>query len=342
MLRNLLVFANVISLLLLGRLVIRRENRKLGESSPFIFLVYPGTKADVDRYFPSFVQPLFKRFLPPVFPLGFLGRGLVMGTITYEEEYTQDRCREIQEALYSWANDIGARTIALAGRMPGIFLSKGLTLDPPFVKGDQGTVHAVVSSIRSVRKHHGLSRKDTTVAIIGGGGFIGAELCTTLRGIGHQRVIALDIRFKEETDEDGILRTSNYSQLVEADIVVVLTRRGEDIEPAVPFLINKLIVDDTHPQLPHWLVESLEAQDNTLYKVVVTLEGFSFDPAIPGYKPTWIPGCVWQAVATAVASDMGRGTGFKNLEEFHAIAKELPYNAPLARHYDNKRARRRR
>ena len=342
MLRNLLVFAKVISLLLVGRLVVRWENRKRDQSAPFIFLVYPGTKGDVDRYFPSLFQPLFKRLLPPVFPIGFLGRGLVMATFTYEEQFTPERCQEIQHALLSWAKDIGARTIALAGRMPGIFLSRDLNLEPPFVKGDLGTVHAVTSSIWTVREKHELNRKDTIMAVIGGRGFIGKELTTSLRRIGHEKVIALDIRYKEETEKDGIIRTSNYSRLAEADIIIVLTARGEDIEPAVPFISNKLIVDDTHPQLPHWLVKQLKQQSNTIYKVVVTLENMRFVPAIPGYKPTWIPGCVWQAVATAVAHDIGKGSGFKNLAEFHAVAKELPYNAPLVLHYDNKRARRKR
>ena len=338
MLKNLIVFLNVISLLFFGRLVLRWERKKRGKNAPFIFLVYPGTREDVDRYFPRPLHPIFQKILPPVFPVGLLGRGLVMATFTFDLAFTTPRCQSIQDALKAWADDIGASTIALAGRMPGIFHGQGLKIEPPLVTGDMGTIHAVVSCLRSVRKRHGFHRKDCRVAVLGGGGFVGGSLCRTLMALGYSRVVALDIRYTETQEEDGILQTSDYRQLEEVDLVVVLTARGHEIKPAIPYMKNKLVVDDTHPQLPSWLVSQLRENECLTYKVVITLDDFKFRPAIPGYKRDWIPGCVWQAVVTAVALDMDLGNGFKTLHDFHQVARQLPYHAPLVEHYDNRRA----
>lgn len=305
--------------------------------APFIFMVYPGTKEDVRGYFPAWSISFCRRIFPTVFPVGFLGKGLVMATFYSAEEMEQDPkiSAIVHTAVKEWAEQLQAMTVALAGRAPGIFISQGLDMGAPFVKGDQGTVHAITQTILTVTTRYE-ARHSISLGVVGGGGFTGRMLVERLSELGFVNLVSLDKpdRFPEEEQRGNVLYTSRAKRLEGLDVVVVLTARGEQIKDYVPYLKGATVVDDTHPQLPSWLVNELLANQCRLYKVALTLDGVRFTPPIPGYRSEWIPGCAWQAVVTAAG--MNNGTyGFRTQDEFVSVARLLDYQTPLLHHYEN-------
>lgn len=300
---------------------------------PFIFLVSPGTAKDVRGYFRWPVLATFaRRILPLVFPIGFLGRGVVFGTFFSAEEMERspELSRAIHAALALSAERIHARSIALAGRAPGIFLRHGLNMASPFTTGDKGTVHTVTQAVVAACLRH-RTIPNPRIVIMGGAGFIGREVLRHLQQLGFSNVLAFDTPDRVAQHQKNIPCTADPSQLVGAEIAVILTARGDQIAPYTAFLAGAIVLDDTHPQLPRRIVEDLVAHGCQTHKVSMTVPGLRFMPAIPGYRSYWIPGCAWQAVVIAIAEVADRQ--ITTHEEFDLVAREIGYRVILAPHY---------
>ncbi|MFA6027964.1 MAG: hypothetical protein WC752_03485 [Patescibacteria group bacterium] len=307
---------------------------------PFIFVVYPGTPEDTKGYFPAWTIGIAKRIFPTVFPLGFIGGGLYFGTMisTQQAEAEPSEAARLYGALRYTAARISSETkVAIAGRMPGILARHGHDMNAhPFVDGVRGTIHTISQGVHMVYARHEIHRMKQ-LAVVGGGGYSGSRLIERLKELGYQNIVALDQRFKEEQYDGGVTRTSDPSRLEKCQVVVVLTAEGEQFESCVPHLAKGTkVLDDTHPQIPSWLCELVRARGCHLYKVAISLPGFAFSPALPGYKANWLPGCVWEAVVTVAANGNGRN-GFQDMGEFAEIAAHLGFIPLLVAHYDNVR-----
>jgi hypothetical protein len=308
-------------------------------SFPYFFVVYPGSPEDIEEYFPAWIIRAARNLLPPIFPIGRLGDGLVLATFssTAEMEASPELASTVLEHILRAADVNQTPAVAMAGRMPGILFRHGQTLQHPIVPGDKGTVHAVTQSVLAASDRHQLPLS-SPIAVIGAKGFIGKRLIEHLRHVGCSNLIAVDHRYGERKEENGVIYTSEAQDLKRGEIVVVLTAEGVQIAPQVPHLDGKIIIDDTHPQLPHWLVSQLQTNGCTTYKMALELDGVTFDPPLPGYRRTWIPGCVWEA---AVVSHILRSGGSlpQSQEEFDHAARELPFHIVLQPHFDNVRRR---
>src|SRR3989339_320134 len=84
---------------------------------PFIFVVVPGTRQDVTGYFPTFLADFLKKCLPITFPVGFLGGGIVMGTLFSAEEMegSAELSRKLYEKLRIISSRVQAKAVAMAG-----------------------------------------------------------------------------------------------------------------------------------------------------------------------------------------------------------------------------------
>ena len=100
----------------------------------YIFFIYPGTErnlADIEEYCPSFLigkGPFAKKIvLCGLIAKGPGGRGLVVGTFTTTLGFIKNKSliTETYNNLESLRSKIGAKSIALAGQLPGLFLRGG-------------------------------------------------------------------------------------------------------------------------------------------------------------------------------------------------------------------------
>lgn len=280
----------------------------------YLFLVYPGTDSDLDGYCPRQLARSWVFSKQPtiggIISKGSGGRGLILvvPNTTDEFENKKNVCNEVTRRLVWIQQIVGAKSIALAGRLPSIISRDGNTLDNPFVKGNKGTVFCVMETVSQVMQRHGLNIDHTKIAIVGVG-YVGKLLLDALKVENYKEVAGIDIQGDGE-----ILR--------KADIVVVLTPRGKDFVPYIKYLKkDAIIIDDTHPKITE------QPPGMTFYKVAVGMDGVRFYPRLPGYKQNWIPGCAVEAMVAAATGDFN-GT---SQEEFNQRAKNLGFFARMVR-----------
>lgn len=266
-----------------------------------VFVVYPGTKRDINAYIPLWFQGIAKRyFLFSIVGLLTRGegkkRGIVIALAEDISEFSPNKLSGLMGEMRKIADATGANSIALAGRLPGIFLANNISVDLPFRKGDQGTVFTVTETVRCVAGRENISFTDTIGVL--GVGFIGGKVLKRLRVLGYESLIGFDPRNKGPLNGNRITITSDLNLLPKCKMVVVLTAKGSDITDSIPyFKEGVVVVDDTHPQLPPEIVRQIrKTQNGKVYKTALGLTGVNFVPRLPGYDKRWLPGCVIEAL----------------------------------------------
>lgn len=265
-----------------------------------VFVVYPGTKKDTNAYVPLWFQGVARRyFLFSVVGLITRGqgrkRGIIIAIAEDAAEFSAGELSGLMAKIQQMADATGADSIALAGRLPGIFLANHIPVDLPFRKGDQGTVFTVTETVRYVAERENISFSNTVGVL--GVGFIGGKVLKRLRELGYQSLIGFDPRSKGPLNGSRITITSDLNLLPKCKMVVVLTAKGSDIADSVPYLQEgAIVVDDTHPQLPPEIVRQIRNRSGKVYKTALGLEGVNFIPSLPGYDKRWLPGCVIEAL----------------------------------------------
>ncbi len=293
-----------------------------GKSVGYLFVIYPGHKKDVIEFCPKWLaySPIFmgRPTIGGMISNGTAKRGLVLVVPNTVGEMRADKkmCQAIQRRLLRVQRLTGARAIALAGQMPGVFLRHGLELEKPFVTGVRGTVYSVVETIETLTAQKIAPASGTMVIV--GVGHMGGEVIDYLQDRSW-KIHGIDIR----RHRDGVLLPEEGEKvLAQADMVVVLTPKGSDFAPYMKYLKpGCLVVDDTHPRL-HATISGLK-----LYKVAIGLPGTIFYPRLPGYRRDWLPGCVVEAIYAAVTSSFGSDP----LPVFIERARQLGYYAHLDR-----------
>jgi len=286
-----------------------------------IFVVYPGTNADITAYTPAWFQRKFKN----VFPLSVIGivsrgkkgkRGLIVTLSRNPDELSPDQLKELLRRMRNFAEITKASSVALAGRLPSILLANHITLEPPFLTGERGSVFTVVETLQYVLATKDLSLHDTIGVL--GVGFIGGKVLRYLRDLGYTSLIGFDPLVKNPHENNHMILTNDFTFLSRCQVVIVLTAKGSDVADAIPYLREGVIVvDDTHPQLPPLLVRRIREKKGEVYKSVLGLEGVCFLPEMPGYHRQWLPGCVIEAL---VVSNGYNGT---NQEKFDQKGREI-------------------
>ena len=295
----------------------------------YVFVVYPGTERDKRLYVPAWAE----QFLRPLSPSGVIryrGRwGLMVSGLATAE--LLERRPEAIEALLAEARREFPRVevIALAGRLPSIAARAGVDLGQPFTRGDRGTLSAMLGAARELAERTGRPSDELTIAVPGGGGFIGMRLALEL-GAEFRRVIALDPRYHgERRRHDNLVFTDRPDEVGDADVVIVLTRRGDEVADVVPHLRpGALVADDTHPEMPLAVRRAAERRGAEVLKASVYDVRFQITPRIPMFRADDIPGCLLEAL---VVLDRGRAV-LRSQVEFDRAAREIGFRTRLAPH----------
>lgn len=271
----------------------------------FLFVVYPGTDGDVRAYAPLW----FRKAMKEIFPLSLIGiicrgkggkRGLVITLSCNPEEFSAEQLKKLYKEICSFANSCRATSIALAGRLPSIFILNQINLDYPFLKGDRGTLFTVTETVKYVLNAENLS-PDSTIGILGVG-FVGGRVLRRLREQGYTSLIGIDPRVENPYVNKYTILTGDITLLNRCDAVVILTARGSDAAKAIPYLKEGVIViDDTHPQLPYSLVKEVQKKGGKVYKAALGFgsDGVKIFPRLPGYNSKWLPGCVIESLVVS-------------------------------------------
>lgn len=231
-------------------------------------------------------------------------------------------------------------TIALAGQLPGWLVrgSGGEPVKPPLIGGMRGTCFTVRQAVREITSDTADTTKfgrrikvikDVVVAVIGGAGYTGAEAVRVLAQDKYARVIAFDRRITEEKAEGNVVSTSDQSRLREADVVVVLTAKGDDIEFEVSYLNPfAIVVDDTHPMIGADVRRLLFDHGVRLFKITVADGSVSMFPQLPDFKPGDVPGCLLEAVVVTLCGPQV----LESQEAFDHAAEDLGFKPRLEIH----------
>lgn len=289
----------------------------------FMFVVYPGTLDQVRGYAPLW----FRHIAPTISVIGIVrsggggARGLVMTTPWTIEEIEDGKHRELTEKIRAVAETIGARAVALAGRLPSVLKKNGHALETPIVAGDKGTVYTVIRSTEAA-----VASCDLALPKIGilGYGFIGSALARVLAERGFRDIVAVDPRITDDRSNGGIRLSRDPLELHDRDVVVILTARGEQAETAIDhFKDGVVVVDDTHPQLPRRLARRIESRGGRVVKATLGIGGTKFFPRLPKWDADWLPGCCVEAMVVAES-----GTA-ADQAEFNAMADRLGFRPLL-------------
>jgi len=291
----------------------------------FIFLVYPGTLDQVKGYAPLW----YRQFASMISVIGFVfkarngQRGLVV-TIPYtiEEMEEKNHLGNMLKRLNRLALRIGAKSIALAGRLPGVITQNGYRemLVKPIVTGEKGTIFTIFLSVKQAVQSAGLDFRKTKVGILGYG-FIGSRLVPVLQDNGIENIVCIDPRIKQDRN-NKITLTRDPMALSDRDLVVILTAKGEQAETVIDYLKpGVIVIDDTHPQLPRRLSAKIEKNGGHVIKATLGLKGMIFWPRLPNWYRNWLPGCCVEALVSATQ-------GFAETQkEFNQRAEEMGFVA---------------
>lgn len=293
----------------------------------YIFLVYPGKIDQLKGYIPRW----YRRIVPAVSVIGIIlrgkqgKRGLVVAVPWTITEIEEGDCLEvIVSHVNKLAKSIGAKSIALAGRLPSVCAQKGYSslLSPPIVGGDKGIVYTIISSMRQITEALGISIPEINIGILGYG-YIGSRLVSYLQYLSTNKIVVVDPRIKQERDNyDGIMLSRNPAKLAYCDLVVILTATGGQAECAIEYLKpGVIVIDDTHPQLPYRLSSLIEKKGGRVFKAVLGLDGVVFWPRLPNWEADWLPGCCVEGLTSAAK-------GFaSSQQEFNQLAQEIRFEA---------------
>jgi len=271
----------------------------------FLFVVYPGTDSDVRAYAPLW----FRKAMKEIFSLSLIGivcrgkegkRGLIITLSCNPEEFSAEQLKNLYKEICVFANSCSAASIALAGRLPSIFISNQINLDYPFLKGDRGTVFTVTESVKYILNAENISL-GSTIGVLGVG-FVGGKVLRRLREQGYTSLIGIDPRVENPYVNKHTILTGDLTFLNRCDVVIVLTSRGSEATEAIPYLKEgAVVIDDTHPQLPYSLVKEIRKKGGKVYKAALGFRsnGVKIFPRLPGYNSKWLPGCVIESLVVS-------------------------------------------
>lgn len=334
-LRGIMAYFRLVGILLLfGVLVVARRMKVRWACA---FLVYGNAHQQ------SFFLPRYGRqILPTVFPIGLMptryGMGLLLGTKLAEEELNGVNITQVSPLIERMVDTTVLITgnidaVAMAGRLPGFAARAGVSLPRPIVSGLRGTIFTVRGAIDVAIEKHGLDPKQTCVCVIGGAGHAGQFLVGQIAGR-YGQVIVLDPNPERlnglRSSMRELIAVTDRRWVRQADVVVNLSGRGDDMEIYVPFLREgSIILDDTHPPMSRELRNAARAQGAILYKVVTTGANLTMIPRLPGFGSTWVPGCLVEAVVVSV---VGWNIAEATLDDFAQAATQVGIHIHLESH----------
>jgi hypothetical protein len=313
-------------LYIIWSILLRRFKWSLG------FLVY-GTHKHRALLIPTW----FEKYMRPVFPIGVIKRGKQWGwliaTLATEDEIEKDLQSKLQCLLRDVMSNFKLEVCALAGRLPGMIRRAGMELLPPFVAGLEGTKYTIRTAVKNAVRFTSTGQIcSTTVVVMGGKGHTGSAVVRDLAQAGYRQVIGVDPNHGEPSQPllGNEWYTNQVSFVKEADILVILTRNGDEAATAVPYVYPQLIVlDDSHPSMSRNVRQMFA--NCRLFKVTLRDGRLRMFPRLPGYGKHDIPGCLAEAT---VVLEQGSDSSI-NEETFNRAAEAIGLDAILEAHPDD-------
>lgn len=119
--------------------------------------------------------------------------------------------------------------------------------------------------------------------------------------------IGLDPRMDGEQRSGSLLLSNNFSLMAGCRVFIILSPRGDDIEPYLDFLkAGDIIIFDTHPLLSQRLREELQRRGIIIYEVGFEVDDWKFIRGFPGRPNDMMPACYAKAYARCLGYE---GTG---------------------------------
>ena len=287
-----------------------------------LFVVYPGDINDIKAYSPNSLMWLRNTWLFRGKPQ-FAGlqirrgakdertfRGIIVYISSTIEELRHDKqlVLDIIRRLRFIGKLLDVQVIACAGQIPGVIQKHEIPIEAPFIDGRLGSSYSVIETVIKAYEKHNFKKQQQFLVVVGIG-FLGRAVIQDLQELGY-RAQGIDI---VRTEAGVNIGSQALHALSTADVVVVLTPRGQDFVPYLEHLrAGAIIIDDTHPKLKH------RPEQNPLYKVVLAWPGFESIPRLPGYKKQWIPGCMVEAIVNS----RNTGGAFSSYQEFSSNARQ--------------------
>ncbi len=267
-------------------------------------------------------------------------RGLTLASTVSMEEFNDNPSFAVKVTDEVRQRFPQVQAIALAGQLPGwVVKASGAPPQQPLLGGMRGTCFAVRQAVREVSLRFTASNRTLTalygenqpmcVAVAGGAGHTGTEVVRVLAEE-NKRVIAFDPRL-QDAEIGNVTRTSNPSRLGEANAVVVLTAKGDDMEKLARYLDPLAIVaDDTHPMMSKQTRKLFFDRGVRLVKITVADGSVTMRPRLPDFKRDDVPGCLLEALVVTL-----RGSQvLESQEAFNQAAEELGFKSRLEIHPD--------
>ena len=311
---------------------------------PFVFFVY-GTERDKRAYFPAWAEEI----LPDVFPIAlmkFRGRsGRVMATFNDVNKLRESPALAVGLLGYYRKLFPNSGPVALAGQLPSLVHKAGGKLKQPFVQGTRGTRFALIEGSRALAREYGSDPKNLTIAVLGGAGYTGRLVVFDLSNI-FGRVVAYDPRYTKGPTNSvpdtpiNIAFTADPSELGRAEVVIVLTASGDDIDGVVDNLRRGAILgDDTHPCMGEIVRGHLEDAGVKYLKLTTSTGGkVRILPRLPNFRGDDVPGCLIEALVVAEGHEVSacpkepNPGDYDRQHAFNEAARELGFQARLAEH----------
>ncbi len=265
-----------------------------------VFAVF-GKKAHQRANWPWWLTP----FLPHAIPIGFMrgrfGWGVVIASKIADEDFSRkpELVVTFLSAITKWVR--GNPPVALAGRLATWVGKSSLKeVRAPFVDGGLGTRFAMQKSILAAAAQEEAETEkrpeQLTLVILGGAGRIGSKLVLDMAEQ-FSRVIAVDPKYTEDQIVGNVRYTARPEAVSEADITLVMTAHGGQVQEYISYFPpGSIVADDTHPEIPKDLRRQIKARGVILLKAVMEDGQFAFTPwRLTGFGKHSIPGCVIEA-----------------------------------------------
>jgi len=221
----------------------------------------------------------------------------------------------ILKEIAAYAYKYGFKLVPLAGQLPSIAKeTHHLDLDPIFETGEDFSICAVLETMDYALEARGSASHRNSPFCTFGIGSIGRFVFRYFGREMRHESIGLDPRMDGEQRSGSLLLSDNFSLMAGCRVFLILSPRGDDIEPHLDFLkAGDIIIFDTHPLLSQRLREELQRRGIIIYEVGFEVDGWRFIHGLPGRPKNMMVGCYAKAYARCLGYT---GTGIAAAREW--------------------------
>lgn len=293
-----------------------------------IFVLYPASPDIFAKFFPA-LGPRQGTLDPNKFlyvgrySAGVLGVQTAIVTIPkFPGDLTRDELLVLMGKIRDLAAAVGARGVALAGILAGLFYRFGIPVEPPCVSGNLGTVYAVVQTLRDAMQIRRVELQRAPIRILGYG-FVGQRCLAYLQQLGCVDLAVVEKRLRGTYRRQGVIFTNSQNAIRENDWVVFVAGGGDQVD--VSELPRVFGINDMYPPFSAVQMTTLKERGSTLLEVAMHAEGVVSDVKLEQFFQDQFPGCLAQGLVQATGVD----TSVMSQTEFDPVAQRCGIRSSL-------------